>query len=72
MEKSRSLMEQHEVIQLYLDRNKAGTTNTRTALNWNAKYLDQSHLYSNYKDLNEYLVKSSVPQKQGLRTGRHL
>ncbi len=56
-EKSRSLMEKHEQVNLYLDRDKAGKICVQEALKWNQHlYKDQSHLYSQHKDLSEWLV----------------
>ena len=60
MEKSRNLMEEKTKVYLYLDRDEAGIKHTKQALKWTTKYIDRSHLYKNYKDLNEYLVDQSV------------
>ncbi len=70
-EKSRSLMEKHESIHLYLDRDHAGITSTQKALEWDRKYVDKSHVYKNHKDLNECLVQQQQTQKQsrGVRKG---
>ncbi|WP_018612537.1 toprim domain-containing protein [Segetibacter koreensis] len=72
LEKSRPLMEQHDKINLYLDRDEAGMKNTQTALKWDKKYIDKSHLYKSCKDLNEYLVNKSVDQTRQNRFKRHL
>ena len=50
-------MEQHEKIDLYLDRDKAGRQATQQALKCSIKYFDKSHYYKYSKDLNEYMVK---------------
>jgi CHC2 zinc finger/Toprim-like len=71
-EKSRSIMENYQAINLYLDRDSAGIKNTLRALDWDKKYIDQSHLYKNHKDLNDYLVQESMRQKQGYRFKNHL
>jgi hypothetical protein len=55
-EKSWHLMENNEKIHLYLDRDEAGLKHTNEALKWGKNYIDQSHLYKNHKDLNDYLV----------------
>lgn len=70
-EKSRPLMEKHESIHLYLDRDNAGIMSTQKALEWNQKYTDRSHLYKNHKDLNECLVQLQHAPKQnrGIRKG---
>ena len=70
-EKSRQLMEEHRKVFLYLDRDEAGLKNTERALQWNEKYLDQSHLYKNHKDLNDYLKSQHLKTNQGLKPGRH-
>ncbi|NCI49195.1 DNA primase [Sediminibacterium roseum] len=70
-EKSRNLMENHEQVNLYLDRDKAGINCTQEALKWNQYlYKDQSHLYSNHKDLNDWFVKKQPDIKQGQKIGR--
>ena len=52
-------MEKHEHIKLYLDRDKSGQNCTRYALSLSKKYKDESQLYKNHKDLNDYLVHRS-------------
>ncbi|MBD0279816.1 MAG: toprim domain-containing protein, partial [Flavisolibacter sp.] len=72
-EKSRSVMEGHISIQLYLDRDLAGLKATQEALNWSQKYKDKSIVYSQHKDLNDFLIHQQKPkQRQSLRSGRHL
>jgi hypothetical protein len=71
-EKSRQMMEQHQQINLYLDRDGAGLKHTHQALKWNGKYADQSHSYQHCKDLNEYLVYHHQHLRQSQRLGRHL
>ena len=69
-QKQREKMEQHEQIHLFLDRDSAGIKFTQAALQWSKKYIDQSHTYKKYKDLNEYLIRqqeSRQRQSQGLR-----
>ncbi|WP_294965164.1 toprim domain-containing protein [uncultured Flavobacterium sp.] len=54
--KSIQLMEKHERVNLYLDRDTAGLKFTDEALRRDsAKYTDQSFLYDQKKDLNEWL-----------------
>ena len=55
-EKARPFMEQHDVINLYLDRDKSGQNCTRSALSLNDKYEDKSDLYKNHKDLNDWMM----------------
>lgn len=54
--KSLQLMEKHERVDLYLDRDTGGIKFTREALQRDStKYIDQSFLYEQKKDLNEWL-----------------
>lgn len=67
-DRSRPLMEKYDKINLYLDRDKAGVKYTRQALTWNeSKYKDQSGLYKDYKDLNDWSMGSSLKRKPGQR-----
>lgn len=67
-ERSRPLMEKYEKINLYLDRDKAGVKCTQQALTWDErKYKDQSSLYQDYKDLNDWSMDSSLKRKPGQR-----
>ena len=61
-------MEEHQAIHLYLDQDEAGRKNTLRALEWDKKYIDQSHLYQKYKDLNDFLMdqKHELKQSHGL------
>ncbi|GAA4445250.1 toprim domain-containing protein [Ravibacter arvi] len=69
--KSRSLMERYQEVNLYLDRDKAGMNHIQEALQWNPDlYKDQSLLYGNHKDLNDWLVSKLPDKKQGLRIRR--
>lgn len=71
-QKERQIMEQHQQIHLFLDRDSAGIKFTQAALQWSKKYIDQSHTYKKYKDLNEYLIKQQEPRhKQSQRMRRH-
>ncbi len=70
-EKSRNLMEKHEQVNLYLDRDKAGMNCVQEALKWNQHlYKDQSHLYSQHKDLNDWLVNNQPDIKHSQKLGR--
>jgi len=66
-EKSRELMEQHDSIRLYLDRDKTGQNCTLQALSWSNKFKDESHLYKGYNDLNEWMQYIGKSVKKGLR-----
>lgn len=55
-EKGRPFMEQHEVINLYLDNDKTGQNCTQYALSLSEKYKDKSGLYQHHKDLNDWMM----------------
>ncbi|OJV21691.1 MAG: DNA primase [Dyadobacter sp. 50-39] len=55
-EKARPILETHDQISLYLDRDQAGLELTKHALSLNYQYRDASSLYENHKDLNEWLI----------------
>lgn len=67
--KSKEVMEKHEQVNLYLDRNKKGIECTSQAINWDkAKFVDRSQLYRDGQDLNEWLKeKNSLLQKPLLK-----
>ena len=65
--KSLQLMEKHERVDLYLDRDTGGIKCTNEALQSDSiKYIDQSLLYEQKKDLNELLN-----QEQQVKRGHH-
>jgi hypothetical protein len=66
-EKSRELMEKHDAVHLFLDRDRAGTKYTENALKWSPKYKDESLHYSQYKDLNEHLTEQKYPEQKQSR-----
>jgi hypothetical protein len=71
-EKSRDKMESHQEVHLFLDRDKTGLKRTELALHWSTKYIDRSIAYKEFKDLNEYLLKSRAHHlKQSCRLKRH-
>lgn len=55
-EKARPHLECHQAIHLYLDRDAAGQHCTSQAIASGKKYRDQSSLYGQYKDLNDWLM----------------
>ena len=63
-EKSRTVMESYNQVKLYLDNDKAGQNCSRYALSLSNKYKDESGLYKNYKDLNEWLVNHELKQQK--------
>ena len=56
-------MEKHEHIHLYLDNDEAGKKCLELALKRSLKYKDESHLYKDYKDLNDWLMHFGKLQK---------
>jgi hypothetical protein len=66
-EKSRPFMEQHNTIRLYLDRDKTGQNCTQRVIESCKKYIDESRLYEDYNDLNEWMQDIGKSQKKGLR-----
>jgi hypothetical protein len=66
-EKARPVMEQHQHIRLWLDRDTTGIACTKYALSLNKAYQDQSDLYRNHKDLNDWLVNKSRQQKKTVK-----
>lgn len=65
-EKARPFMEKHDTIRLYLDRDRAGQNYSRYALSLSEKYIDESSLYQNYKDLNDWVMNFGKAQKKNL------
>lgn len=66
-EKSRPVMENYNAIKLYLDNDKAGQNCSHYALSLSSKYNDESSLYKNFKDLNDWLVKHENKQVKKVR-----
>lgn len=60
-ETARPFMEKHKVIRLYLDRDTAGQNCSSYALSLSTKYIDESNLYKNHKDFNEWLMHFGKP-----------
>jgi hypothetical protein len=69
-EKSRTVLENYNQVKLYLDNDKAGQNCSRLALSLNSKYKDESSLYKNYKDLNDWLVNNDLKKQK--RIGRKI
>jgi DNA primase len=66
-ERARRFMENHRSIRLYLDRDVTGRNCIQRALSLSTKYQDESRLYKNHKDLNEWLVNFDNSPKKRLR-----
>lgn len=56
-EKAKPVMDQYLSIHLFLDNDKAGQNCSHYTISFDTKYKDESGLYKNYKDLNEWLIK---------------
>lgn len=69
-ERARPFMETHEQIRLYLDRDTTGLNCTQRALSMSPKYQDESTLYKNHKDFNDWIMSPEKVQKKHL--GRKL
>lgn len=63
-ESARPFMEKHEVIRLYLDRDTTGQNYSRYALSLGNKYKDESSLYQNHKDFNDWVMNFGKAQKK--------
>lgn len=61
---ARSFMEKHDAIRLYLDRDTTGQNCSRFALSLSNKYSDESSLYHNHKDFNDWVMNIGKPQKR--------
>ena len=68
-------MEKHQSVHLYLDQDKAGRLCTDLAQKRSMKFHDESKLYKDYKDLNEWMMnlgKLKKENNQRRSMGRHL
>lgn len=65
-EKCREFMEQHDRIHLFLDSDKTGQHCIAQALSWSTKYKDESGLYKDYQDLNDWVQNFGKQVKGGL------
>ena len=66
-EKARPFLEKYEAIHLYFDNDAAGQTFSRYAKSLSKKYHDESRLYKDYKNLNEWLTSFGKSKKQSIR-----
>ncbi|MNS76305.1 DNA primase [compost metagenome] len=69
-ERARPFMETHKQIRLYLDRDTTGINCTQRALSTSPKYKDESTLYKNHKDFNDWIMNPEKAPKKHL--GRKL
>ncbi|UCS95224.1 toprim domain-containing protein [Echinicola marina] len=65
-EKARPFLESHQTTRLYLDNDATGQKVTQQALSLSDKYVDESRLYQNHKDLNDWAVHSAKQQSKRL------
>jgi len=63
-ERSLLLMEKHQSIHLYLDQDNAGRKYTSLALERSLQFKDESKLYKQYKDINDWLVNFGKLEKR--------
>jgi hypothetical protein len=63
-ERSLLLMEKHGSIHLYLDHDNAGRKCTNLALKRSFQFKDESKLYRQYKDINNWLVSFGKLEKK--------
>ena len=71
-EKMKLRLEQYASISLFLDRDNKGLEITNEAMALSRKYYDESLIYKNHKDLNEFLMNQGTEQRQSQRRGRRL
>jgi hypothetical protein len=62
------LMQSHKSVHLYLDCDTTGQKCIQKALEIDKqKFIDERHLYKNYKDLNDWIMQFGQSQKQSLQ-----
>ena len=66
-ETARPFMEKHKSIKLYLDRDSTGQNCSSYALSLSNKYKDESTLYQNHKDFNDWVMNFGKSEKKHLR-----
>ena len=67
-EKSRTKMQEHQRVHLFLDNDKTGQKYTEQALTLSKeKFQDERRLYQGYDDLNHWLMHIGQSQKQQLK-----
>ena len=72
LEKMKPQLEEYFSIHLYLDRDNKGLVITNEVLAKSKKYRDESLIYKNHKDLNDYLMNEHPERKQSQSRGRRL
>ncbi|HRO41720.1 MAG TPA: toprim domain-containing protein [Flavipsychrobacter sp.] len=66
-ETARPFMEKHKAIRLYLDRDPTGQNCSRYALSLSANYRDESSLYQNHKDFNDWVMNFGKSERKHTR-----
>jgi hypothetical protein len=66
-ERALPFMDDHQKVNLWLDRDVTGRAYTNYALGLGKKYSDKSDLYSRHKDLNDWLMNKGEVQKVALK-----
>ena len=67
-QKSLPLMQSHKSVHLYLDCDTTGQKCIQKALEIDKqKFIDERHLYKNYKDLNDWMMHIGQSQKQSIQ-----
>jgi len=69
---SKSLMERHKAVKLFLDRDKAGIQYTQKLLPQGDKYCDCSTIYKGFKDYNDLLTNKPFKEEQTQKLKRRL
>ncbi|UKJ07932.1 toprim domain-containing protein [Solitalea lacus] len=73
LKKAVPIIDKHDRVNLYLDRDPNGIQNTQQLLKLDErKYIDQSLLYQNHNDLNDWLIHKKQDIKHSQRIGRKL
>lgn len=63
IDKAKQLLNYYEAANIFFDRDKSGIKATRELQEVNTQAINQSHLYKNCKDLNEWLVQFGLSTK---------
>ena len=64
---TKSIMDKHEIVNLYLDRNKQGMGCTQMAIKWDEKkYSDRSEFLRLGQDINDWLIERKIRQAANL------
>ncbi len=65
-ERTKDIVSRYSTVDLFLDNDLAGQNCSLAARRENAKFSDRSSLYSDYKDLNDWLINFGKERKQKL------